>query len=119
MSRGQDESFFSVPTSDRSLSSSNACRPHSRSRWAICSCAFAARGQQGLALFNVAIEAVKTGLAQGIHNVFLMILVLMIAGLIAVFFLKEVPLLGGRSRSVTLTDAEEDATPEGNLAAMI
>ena len=81
--------------------------------------AAAARGQQGLTLFNVAIEAVKTGLAQGIHNVFLMSLALMIAGLIAVFFLKEVPLRGGRSRSTTPTEAVEDAAPEGNLAAMI
>lgn len=81
--------------------------------------AAAARGQQGLALLNVAIEAVKTGLAQGIHNVFLLSLALMIAGLIAVFFLKEVPLRGGRSRSVTPTEAVEDAAPEENLAAMI
>ncbi len=81
--------------------------------------AAAAQGKQGLALLNVAIEAVKTGLAQGIHNVFVLSLALMIAGLIAVFFLKEVPLQGGRSRSATITEAVEDAAPEGNVAAMI
>jgi len=43
----------------------------------------------------------------------------MIAGLIAVFFLKEVPLQGGRSRSATTTEAVEDVAPEGNVAAMI
>ncbi len=81
--------------------------------------AAAAQGKQGLALLNVAIEAVKTGLAQGIHNVFVLSLSLMIAGLIAVFFLKEVPLQGGRSRSATITEAVEDVAPEGNVAAMI
>ena len=81
--------------------------------------AAAAQGKQGLALLNVAIEAVKTGLAQGVHNVFVLSLALMIAGLIAVFFLKEVPLQGGRSRSATTTEAVEDVAPEGNVAAMI
>src|SRR6266568_4179319 len=81
--------------------------------------AAAAQGKQGLALLNVAIEAVKTGLAQGIHNVFVLSLSLMIAGLIAVFFLKEVPLQGGRSRSATTTEAVENVAPEGNVAAMI
>ncbi|MFL5699708.1 MAG: MDR family MFS transporter [Ktedonobacteraceae bacterium] len=81
--------------------------------------AAAAQGKQGLALLNVAIEAVKTGLAQGIHNVFVLSLSLMIAGLIAVFFLKEVPLQGGRSRSATTIEAVEDVAPEGNVAAMI
>src|SRR5256885_8476350 len=41
--------------------------------------AAAAHGQQSLAFFNIAIEAVKTGLAQGIHNVFVLSLALMIA----------------------------------------
>ena len=81
--------------------------------------AAAAQGKQGLALLNVAIEAVKTGLAQGIHNLFVLSLALMIAGLIAVFFLKEVPLQGGRSRSATTIEAVEDVAPEGNVAAMI
>ena len=79
----------------------------------------AAQGQQGLALFNIAIKAVKIGLAQGIHNVFVLSMGLMIAGLIAVFFLKEIPLRGGRSREAAITEAVEDVSPEGNIAAII
>src|SRR5205085_4039619 len=45
--------------------------------------AAAAQGPQGLALFNLVIEAVKTGLTQGIHNVFIMSFGLMIVGLIS------------------------------------
>src|SRR5205814_6858908 len=55
----------------------------------------AAQGQQGLALFNIAIKAVKIGLAQGIHNVFVLSMGLMIAGLIVVSFLVEIRLRGG------------------------
>ena len=51
------------------------------------------------------IEAVKVGLAQGIHNVFVLSLGLMIVGLIAVLFLKEIPLKGGR---LTEKEAVED-----------
>jgi len=79
----------------------------------------AAQGQQGLALFNIAIKAVKIGLAQGIHNVFVISLALMIVGLIAVLFLKEIPLRGGRGPSAATTEAVENVSPEGNVAAMI
>jgi len=72
---------------------------------------FAAGGPQALAVFNQIIEAVKVGLAQGIHNVFVLSLALMITGLIAVCFLKEVPLRGGRTRKQNTGEAVEDATP--------
>ena len=80
----------------------------------------AARGPQALVLFHQIIEAVKIGLAQGIHNVFVLSLGLMIVGLIAVFFLKEIPLKGGRARATkkdTLESTEDEV--EGSLAAMI
>ncbi len=81
----------------------------------------AAKGPQALALFNQIIEAVKIGLTQGIHNVFILSLALMIAGLVAVFFLKEIPLKGGRlSKKDTIEAVEdEDVQAEGSLAAMI
>ncbi len=80
----------------------------------------AANGQQGLALLNIAIEAVKTGLTQGIHNVFIFSLVLMIVGLIAVLFIKELPLKDRtRSTAVATDEAVEDASHESSLAAMI
>src|SRR6266568_2825967 len=82
--------------------------------------AAAAQGQQGLVVFNIAIDAVKIGLAQGIHNVFILSTGLMIAGLIAVFFLKEIPLRGKPTVEETVVEAMEDVAPvtEGSLATM-
>jgi len=81
--------------------------------------AAAARGQQGLAVFNIAIDAVKTGLAQGIHNVFVLSLGLMIVGLITVLFLKEIPLRGKSTAEETVVEATEDVAPEDNVAVML
>ncbi len=79
------------------------------------------QGPAALTMFNQVIEAVKIGLTSGIHNVFLMGVVIMVVGTVAVFFLKEIPLRGGR---VTLKDTaegpqEEAPEVESNLAAMI
>jgi EmrB/QacA subfamily drug resistance transporter len=81
----------------------------------------AAQGSQSLALFHQIIEAVKIGLAQGIHNVFILSLALMITGLVAVLFLKEIPLRGGRLTKKDTIEAveDEDVQAEGNLAAII
>jgi hypothetical protein len=74
---------------------------------------FAARGPQGMAVFNQLVEAVKVGLATGIHNVFVFSLVLMILGLIAVLFLKEIELRGGPSKKATTPIEDvEDIMPE-------
>ena len=75
----------------------------------------AAMGPQSVAMLHQIIEAVKIGLAQGIHNVFVLSLGLMIVGLIAVFFLKEIPLKGGR---LTEKGNVEDEV-ESSLAVMI
>ena len=75
----------------------------------------AAMGPQSVAMLHQIIEAVKIGLAQGIHNVFVLSLGLMIVGLIAVFFLKEIPLKGGR---LTKKEGVEDEV-ESSLAAMM
>jgi EmrB/QacA subfamily drug resistance transporter len=75
----------------------------------------AAMGPQSVAMLHQIIEAVKIGLAQGIHNVFVLSLGLMIIGLIAVFFLKEIPLKGGRRTEKG--DAEDEV--ESSLAVMI
>ena len=53
---------------------------------------FAGYGAQGTAAFNMLLQAVKTGLAQSVHNVFVLSLVVILFGFIAVFFLKEIPL---------------------------
>ena len=48
-------------------------------------------------LFLMVLEAVKTGLAQSVHNVFVLSLGIILFGLVAVFFLKEIPLKERRS----------------------
>jgi EmrB/QacA subfamily drug resistance transporter len=78
----------------------------------------AARGPQALALFHQIIEAVKVGLAQGIHNVFVLSLGLMIVGLVAVLFVKEIPLKGGRVAKVDTLESVEDEA-ESSLATMV
>jgi hypothetical protein len=45
-------------------------------------------------------EAVKVGLTQGLHNVFLLSTILMVIGFVLTFFIEEVPLRGGRERAV-------------------
>ena len=59
---------------------------------------FAAFGVQGSALYHQLIGAVKIGLTQGIHDVFILTTVLMTLALVAVFFLKEIPLRGGSGK---------------------
>jgi hypothetical protein len=59
---------------------------------------FAQAGAQGQALFTALMDAVRTGLVAGIHWVFLFSLVLMAIGLVAVFFLPEIELRGGRKK---------------------
>jgi EmrB/QacA subfamily drug resistance transporter len=74
-----------------------------------------AMGPQAVAMLHQIIEAVKIGLTQGIHNVFVLSLGLMIIGLIATFFLKEIPLKGGR---LTKEETLENEV-EGSLVGMI
>src|SRR5215469_12951031 len=68
----------------------------------------AAMGPQALALLHQTVEAVKVGLTQGIHNVFVLSCGLMTAGLVAVLFLKEIPLKGGRSTGRKNTESVKD-----------
>ncbi|HXX79317.1 MAG TPA: MDR family MFS transporter [Ktedonobacteraceae bacterium] len=74
-----------------------------------------AMGPQAVAMLHQIIEAVKIGLTQGIHNVFVLSLGLMVVGLIATFFLKEIPLRGGRLTEKEVVENEV----ESSLAAMI
>lgn len=81
----------------------------------------AQQGPAGLTLFNQVIESVKVGLAAGIHNVFIMSMVIMLVGTIAVLFLREIPLRGGRSKQETAAKSSgaEASEVEGNLATTI
>ena len=74
---------------------------------------FTSFGPHGMALYQQLLEAVKVGLAQGIHNVFILSTVLMILGLVAVFFLKEIPLRGGKKQASTETAEETVEEVEG------
>jgi hypothetical protein len=69
-------------------------------------------------MFNQVIESVKVGLSAGIHDVFLMTMVIIVVGTIAIFFLKEIPLRGGRQRA-SETPAEETPEAESKLTARI
>jgi MFS family permease len=53
---------------------------------------FAAFGAQGQVLFQQFFEAVKVSLASGIDSVFFLGFIIMLLGLVAVFFLREIPL---------------------------
>jgi hypothetical protein len=81
----------------------------------------AAGGPKAVALLNQIIEAVRVGLAQGIHNVFVLSMVIMILGLISVFFLKEITLKGKKSVASDVAEGVEDVSPEteGTFAAML
>ena len=63
-------------------------------------------------MFNQVIEAVKVGLTAGIHDVFLITMVIMVVGTIAVFFLKEIPLRGGRQKA---SETPNEETPEAEV----
>jgi hypothetical protein len=72
---------------------------------------FVAQGPHGLTLLNQVIEAMKAGLVQGLHNVFLASTVILVLGLIALFFLKEIELRGGRASTERVATGVKEAVP--------
>ncbi len=72
---------------------------------------FSSFGPQGLAIYHQILEAVKVGLTSGIHNVFVLSTVLMVIAFVAIFFLKEIPLRGGR-RTKSAGNSESSAGTE-------
>jgi EmrB/QacA subfamily drug resistance transporter len=77
----------------------------------------AAYGPAGQTLYTQLMQAVKVGLTTGIHNVFVFSIVLMFIGLIAVIFLKEIP-MGGSKRDQVRSEAPEDAA-QATAAAVV
>src|SRR5260370_9590753 len=53
----------------------------------------------GMPVYEQLISAVKVGLTQGVHDVFIFSFCFAIVGFILVWFLKEIPLLGGKKKS--------------------
>jgi EmrB/QacA subfamily drug resistance transporter len=79
---------------------------------------FGAFGPQGLALLNSLLDAVKTAVAQGVHGIFLLSVGLTIVSIITLFFLKEIPLRGGRRRQEPVAEAVEEALAEESGLAL-
>ncbi len=77
---------------------------------------FAHYGPQGAALYHSLITAVKIGLVQGIHNVFVLSAITMLIGLVAVLFLKEIPLRGG---PVTQKSSELDEATDTSVEHIV
>ena len=78
---------------------------------------FSAFGPAGKSLYNQLMEAVKVGLTSGIHNVYVLSTVLMCVGFVAIFFLKEIPLRGGKQKAAP-AQAPEDAA-EGTSSVVM
>jgi MFS family permease len=78
-----------------------------------------AQGPQAVAALASVLQAVKEGLAQSIHTVFLVSLIVAIVSLVLVFFLKEIPLTGGRGARKVAEGAEENNTVEPPLATAL
>ena len=76
--------------------------------------ALAHYGPAGQTIYNQLMHAVKVGLTSGIHSVFVFSTIIMCIGFVAIFFLKEIPLSGGRS-SAAAKQAPE--TAEQSLAS--
>jgi EmrB/QacA subfamily drug resistance transporter len=55
---------------------------------------FAKYGPQGMTIYNQILRAVKTGLVQGVHNIFLLSVIIFFIAFMTVFFLREIPLVG-------------------------
>ncbi len=75
--------------------------------------AASAQGPQAVAALNTILGAVKEGLAQSIHMVFLVSLIAAVVSLVVVLFLKEIPLRGPARRAGT---PPERANAEGARA---
>ena len=72
---------------------------------------FSQLGSRGVALYNQLLEAVKIGLTSGIHNVYVLSSILMCIGFVAIFFLKEIPLTGGKRNSARDQAETDEETP--------
>jgi EmrB/QacA subfamily drug resistance transporter len=80
---------------------------------------FATRGQEGVAAFDQLREAMRIGLAQGIHNVFLGCLGIMLVALVAVWFLKELPLRSKKHQQVPGQQVNPPAVSEVDPAQKV
>jgi EmrB/QacA subfamily drug resistance transporter len=80
---------------------------------------FAAFGPQGLMLLNELLDAVKMAMVQGVHGIFLLSAGLTILSIITLFFLKEIPLRGGRRREEPVVEVVEESLAEESGLALV
>lgn len=76
---------------------------------------FANFGPQGLALFQTLLDAVKVGIASSLHSIFLLGTIVGLASVVAVIFLKEIPLRGdvrpaAAPEAIVESSAEDEQT---------
>jgi MFS family permease len=79
---------------------------------------FSAFGPQGKVLYTQLMEAVKVGLTNGVHNVFVLSTVLMCVGFVAIFFLEEIPLRGGKRSAESMQTPEDKAEGTASVVVM-
>lgn len=77
---------------------------------------FAEAGQQGEALYNTLLGAVKYGLVDGIHHVFIFSFGITLLGFVVVFFLKEIELRGGRKKAGAQVEQDGETGTAGMAA---
>lgn len=77
----------------------------------------AAFGPTGKTIYAELMQAVRVGLTSGIHDVFVFSTIIMCIGFVTIFFLKEIPLSGGK-QSQAASEAPEDAA-EGTALAVV
>jgi EmrB/QacA subfamily drug resistance transporter len=68
-------------------------------------------GAAGKQVYNQLMEAIKVGLTDGIHNVFIFTVILMAVGLVLTFFIKEIPLRGRERPQEKPVEKAAEATP--------
>ncbi|HEX7737327.1 MAG TPA: MDR family MFS transporter [Ktedonobacteraceae bacterium] len=68
---------------------------------------FATRGPAGIAAFDQLLTAMKLGLTQGVHNVFLVCLGFILLAFIVIWFLREQPLRSSKQQRSAAEDNEE------------
>ena len=77
-------------------------------------------GPQGLALLSALLESVKVGIASSLHSIFFLGMIVAVASVVAVLFLKEIPLRGDVKPSAPLAAegvAEVAGEPEPAVVA--
>ncbi len=79
---------------------------------------FAHMGAQGKGIYAQLMEAVRVGLTSGIHNVYVLSTILMCLGFVAIFFLQEIPLRGGKRNTATSQAPEDAVEGTGSVAMM-